>query len=167
MLYSIIETFGPENGDSWQNYCSWRQIEFERFDSIDGMLRPNLFSEIEDSDWSHIVNENYMLHLITDLEFANYKREQIGSGSIVGVLTDAHDEHNPHFCGYDVIDKYWDVSLLTNWGSDISLINKRIRPNALLAHIGVAKEVHEYLLAEYSTDDHVADCQIVSIYNVC
>ena len=165
MLYSIIETFGPEDGDSWRNYCSWRQIEFERFDSIDGTLRPNLFSEIEDGDWSHIVNQNFMLHLMTDLEFANYKKEQIGSGSIVGVLTDAHDERDPHFCGYDIIDKYWDVSLLTNWGSDVSLINERICSNALFASIGVAKVVQEHLLAAHSTDDHVADCQIVSIYS--
>jgi hypothetical protein len=43
MLYSIVESFSPLSGDAWDKYCNWRGLRFERFDSIDGLLRPSLF----------------------------------------------------------------------------------------------------------------------------
>ena len=41
-------------------------MKFERFDFIDEMFCPNLFQTPEDEDWAHIVNEDFMLHLITN-----------------------------------------------------------------------------------------------------
>ena len=70
MLYTIVEPFGPESGESWSAYIRWRGIPFSRFDSIDGILRPNLFTDPRDEDWQYIVNENFMLHLITDQDYA-------------------------------------------------------------------------------------------------
>ena len=131
MLFKIIESFSPSNGDKWTSYCNWRGMRFERFDSIDGILRPSLFDPTEVEDWAHIVNEDFMLHFFTDFNYAAKKRRQIGVGDLVGVRFEEHDEADEHFLGYDLIDGYCDVSLLTNWGNDVELINRSLSPNAL------------------------------------
>ena len=58
MLYKIIESFSRADGARWTGYCDWRGLQFERFDSIDGIMRPSLFQKPEDDDWAHIVNES-------------------------------------------------------------------------------------------------------------
>ncbi len=42
MLFTIVEPFSASDGEKWEIYCEWRGMKFERFDSIDGILRPNL-----------------------------------------------------------------------------------------------------------------------------
>lgn len=166
MLYTIIKSFGPEDGERWQDYCQWRGIAFGRFDSIDGMLRENLFHTPEDEDWSHIVNADYMLHLITDLAFAIKKQRDIGEGEIIGIKTDDHDEGADNFLGYDIIDGYWDISLLTNWGNDHKWINTLLRKNALLGTLSEAQEIHKYIMTQFPEDPHALDCKIISIYSI-
>src|SRR3954464_4455142 len=92
MVYTIIESFSPSDGERWTKYCAWRGINFERFDSIDGILRPSLCSKPSDEDWPHILKEDFMLHYFTDLEYAQKKKAKIGYGDLVGIEFDQHDE---------------------------------------------------------------------------
>lgn len=165
MLYTIVEPFSPVDGARWTSYCEWRGLAFERFDSIDGILRPNLFKTPHDSDWEHIVNEDNMLHFITDLSYATHKHAQIGNGELVGVRFDDHDIADPGFLGFDIIDGYCDISLLTNWGNDMAIINRALAPNALLRDIKTAEEIFAALQTTCADDSHVPDSRIVSVYN--
>jgi hypothetical protein len=164
MLYTIVESFSPAHA-GWTSYCEWRGLAFERFDSIDGILRPNLFYPPEDSDWAHIVNEANMLHLITDLPHAMRKLAQIGSGDLVGVRFGDHDIRDPGFLGFDIIDGYCHVSLLTNWGNDVEIINRSLTPNALLRNLKTAEAIFETVQTTYADDSHVDGSRIVSVYN--
>ena len=164
MLYTIIEKFGPEDDEKWTNYCQWRNKDFKKFDSIDGMLRQNLFDDPEGEDWDNIVNENFMLHLITNHKYACKKLNQIGTGEIIGIEIDKHNENDALFLGYDIIDGYWDVSLLTNWGNDNEMINRLIGSNGLISNISDATRIHNHLLNDYGDDSHVDDSKIISIY---
>lgn len=164
MLYTIVEPFSVADGQKWASYCEWRGLTFERFDSIDGILRPNLFDTPEDSDWEHIVNENFMLHLITDFSHAMHKHAQIGRGDIVGLRFENHDAEDEGFLGFDIIDGYCDVSLLTNWGNDVEIINNSVAPNALILDLTAAQDILHTLQNDWGDDPHVKGCRIVSIY---
>ncbi|WPD20999.1 MAG: hypothetical protein SD837_12395 [Candidatus Electrothrix scaldis] len=164
MLYTIVQPFGSDDGERWTGYCQWRGLEFKRFDSIDGILRPSLLRGPEDADWPHIVNQDFMLHFIKDLEYACHKLEQIGKGEIVGVELEDHKPDDQHFLGYDILDGYFDVSLLTNWGNDIALINDSLMLNGLVADFDQVNMIHQYLVSNYGDDDHVKGACVVSLY---
>ncbi len=46
MYYKIIPKFGPED-DGWKNYIDWRGLKLNRFDSVDGILRNDLFDIVQ------------------------------------------------------------------------------------------------------------------------
>jgi len=164
MFYTIIESFSREDGDRWTSYCAWRGIQFERFDSIDSILRPSLCQKPEKDDWSHIVNENFMLHYFTDFDYAAAKQTKIGKGDLVGVEFHDHDEASQDFLGFDLIDSYHDVSVLTNWGNDVEIVNRAISKTGLIYTRASIEEVRRELLRSHGNDAHVAGCEIVSIY---
>ncbi len=164
MLYTIIESFSPADGERWTKYCAWRGIQFERFDSIDRILRPSLCAKPSDEDWPHIVNENFMLHYFTELAYSEKKREKLGKGDLIGVAFDEHDEKSLEFLGYDLIDGYNDVSLLTNWGNDTEIINRSISSSGLIGSRAVIEEIQEELIRSHGNDAHVEGCKITSIY---
>ncbi len=165
MSYTIVEPFSTDDGDSWSGYCAWRGISFESFDSVDGILRPKLFCCPEsDGDWTHVKGDAGMFHLITDFTFARKKLEEIGRGIIVGLHLDAHDETHPDFLGFDLIDGFHDISLLTNWGNEVTMINEELSSNGLVRERAVVKAIKEHLTINYAEDPHVEGCRIVSVY---
>lgn len=166
MLYTIVKSFSEANGDSWTSYCKWRGIQFESFDSIDGLLKPSLFEPTTKEDWNHVVNQDYMTHYITDFDYASQKHRENGKRScLLSLSFDNHEENNPQFLGYDLIDGYFDISLLTNWGNDCKIINQQISLNGLISTYKVIKEIRDYLITTYKNDSHVDSCSIVSIYS--
>ena len=164
MLYTLIESFSPADGDKWTKYCSWRGVQFDRFDSIDGIMRPSLCREPEDGDWPHVVKENFRLHYFTDFDYAASKRIKIGRGELIGVELHAHDEASPDFLGYDLLDGYHEVSLLTNWGNDVQVVNLAISKTGLISTRASVEHVQRELLSSFGDDAHVSECEIVSIY---
>jgi len=164
MLYSIVENFSPADGERWSSYCAWRGIQFERFDSIDGILRPSLCNQPEAEDWDYIVNQDFMLHFFLNLNYARIKREKIGKGVIVAISFEDHVESNPNFLGYDLIDRYNDISLLTNWGNDINIINEAISKTGLIRSRTIIEGIQREIFRLYKDDPHVEDCKILSIY---
>lgn len=164
MLFTIVESFSPNDGDRWQSYCQWRGLAFKRFDSIDGILRPSLFDDPTGEDWHHVVNEDFKLHLITDYDYAVQKHREMSQGDLVGLKFSEHDESNPRFLGFDLIDGYCDVSLLTNWGNDVDSINHSLSSNALVLSYQIIEAIQQELLRANGNDAHVEGCQIVSIY---
>ena len=61
MYYKIVEKFGPENGDRWERYLDCRGLDLIKFDSVDGVLRPDLFEPESNEDWKNCVNEDFKL----------------------------------------------------------------------------------------------------------
>ena len=167
MFYSIVEPFSPEDGDKWTGYCAWRGVKFTSFDSVDGMMRPKLFRlPEEDGDWSYVTVDDGLFHLIKDYDFALKQRKVLGRGDIVGLRLKSHDEEHPDFLGFELLDSFHDISLLTNWGNDTAIINGALAPNGLVREWSVIKAIQTYLNANHSDDGHVEGCRIISIYRV-
>ena len=166
MLFTIIGSISPLDGDPWMAYCAWRAMDFETFESIDGILRPSLLGKLQGEDWNHIVQENFMLRFITDYDYARSKHQEIGAGDLVGVKFSDHDLADDRFLGFDLIDGDCDVSLLTNWGNDIGMINRALSPSALVPSLPVIENIQAELLHRCGNDPHVDGCRIVSIYRI-
>lgn len=164
MLYTIVESFTPANEEHWNSYIKWRGIAFEKFDSIDGMVRCSLFDCPNDDEWSYVVNKDHMLHLIKDYKFAQQKHKELGEGELLSVNFNKHDVNDINFLGFDLIDGCYDISLLTNWGNDNEIINQALSQNALITDFKVVKSIQKHLIENYSNDGHVGGCQIVYIY---
>ena len=170
MIFSIVESFSPEAGDRWTKYCAWRGMVFQRFDSIDALLRPRLFMLQSTADCNHMVRHSGLFGVETiyllDLEYALVARQAIGQGDVIGLEFEAHDELDRRFLGYDLIDGYERVSLLTNWGNSNARINAALAPNALVPKFETIAAIRRELLEADGDDAHVEGCRIVSIYAV-
>ena len=168
MYYIIVEKFGDENSKKWKSYLQWRNLEFKTFDSIDKILSPNLFTPKEAKDWEHIDDNDFNLDLITNFTYAQQILKRYKNAKLVGIEKvnnkETYIEKN-NFLGYDILDQKREISLLTNWGNDIEIINKYIGQNGLIKSLSKAKEIHSFLEKNYASDPHVMNCNIWAIYN--
>jgi len=162
MLFTLIEPFGPLSGEAWTSYLRWRGRPFARFDSIDGILRPALFRPVTAADWAQTI----IPHYFSDLTYARKKQSDLGLGDLVGLDFETHDESHPDFLGFDLIDGHDHVSLLTNWGNDVDLINQALSPAALIPTLLQIRAIQEELVNHHGEDGHVIGCRIVSLYRV-
>ena len=55
------------------------------FDSVDGILRPDLFGSRSHEYWANCVNENYKLNLITNSNYARKILHRYHNANLVGV----------------------------------------------------------------------------------
>jgi len=135
MYYKIIEKFGPQNIDRWRSYLAWRGLNLTCFDSVDGILRPDLFEPKSREDWDNCVREDFKLGLISNLDYAKKVLEKTSHSALVGVEIELDENYSPQdgLLGFDILERECQISILTNWGSDEEgLINSHVMPNGLV-----------------------------------
>ena len=168
MYYKVIEALGPETEDSWSSYIEWRKLELERFESVDGMLRPDYFEPESDEDWENCVNADYKLNLITDIDYAILVMKRYAGSILVGVDIELERDvdNKDGLLGFDIMDEYCCTSLLTNWGNDTSFINIAISKNGLLDSFEKALEIRDRLRDKFNEDSHACNCSIWAVYSI-
>jgi|TARA_B100001105_G_C22390006_1_gene443907 hypothetical protein len=167
MYYKIIEKFSPSDEERWQNYLNWRQLDLTCFDSIDGILKPDLFNPKSQEDWANCVNEDFKLHLITNLNYARKILQRYHNANIVGVETELDEvyESEEGLLEYDIIDG--SISVLTNWGTDTkNLINPHLMPNGLIGDLTQAFRIRNLLRQKFPDDSHVKESEVWAVYCV-
>lgn len=169
MYFKVVEKFGPEDGARWNEYLTWRGLNLTRFDSVDGILRKNLFNPASEDDWKNCVQEDYKICLITNLEYARKIQEQCEKAEIVGIdfPLDSCFQAHTGLLGFDVIDSSWDVSMLTNWGTDEERIfSDLILENGLLGDLTQALRIRDTLRRRFPEDHHARECHVCAIYEI-
>lgn len=169
MYYKIVEKFGPQDGEKWVNYLHWRGLRLENFDSVDSILRPDLFSPQSEEDWLYCVNENYRINLITDLEYAKTLMGLYDNANLIGVEVGIQAGYVPQdlLLGFDIIDGQGSISLLTNWGNDSKdLINSHIQTNGLICDLSQALQTQNELRKKFPEDPHAQNCEVWAIYSL-
>lgn len=169
MEYKIIQSFGPESGERWKQYLNWRRLQLTSFDSVDSILRPDLFTPESAEEWQNCVNADNCLSLITSLEYARKLLGKYENGLIVGVERGIERDFKPDpgLLGYDIIDGYCSVSLLTNWGTDDeNLFTSHLSANGLLSELELAISVRDKLRSCFSEDSHANGCTVWGVYDV-
>jgi hypothetical protein len=169
MYYKVIKKFGPEDGERWSDYLKWRGLHLTSFESVDGVMRGNLFEPKTDADWEHCVQEDFKISLITNLEYAQKIRQQHENAEVVGIEfpADVNYEASPGLLGFDVLDSHGDVSMLTDWGTDEEGIFSRfIKENGLLDDLTEALRIRDILRSHYPEDHHAQECHVCAIYKI-
>ena len=169
MYYKIVERFGPQDEEKWQSYIQWRGLNLTSFDSVDGILRQDLFMPESKEDWHNCVNEDNKLSFITSLDYARKVLDQHENAIIVGVDVELEEGYVPgdEFLGFDIIDGYCDISLVTNWGSDEKgLISKFVMTNGLIGDLDRALQIRDTLRSKFPEDPHAGNCTVWGIYEV-
>jgi len=169
MYYKIIEQFGPQSDDRWQQYLRWRRLALTAFDSVDGILRPDLFTPESESDWKNCATEINRIHLITSLDYAKQLSVRTPNSVLVGVDIEISKEYVPekNLLGFDIIDEFGDVSLVTNWGSDeVNILDNHIAPNGLLHDLNQALKLQNILRQNFPDDSHAWNCRTWAVYQV-
>jgi len=168
MYYKILPPFGPNDSDRWHRYIAWRGLKLTRFDSVDGILRPAYFLPQTEEDWMHCVNENFKLNLLTDEAYARQMLRRYDEATLAGVEIELETDYQPkdRLLGYDIIDGYCDVSLLTNWGADEEgLFTNHIMSNGLIGDIVQAIELRNKLRRDFAWDAHAIGCHVWAVYD--
>jgi len=170
MYYKIIEKFGPQDHEKWASYTQWRKLpQLTSFDSLDGILRPDLFHPESEEDWRNCVNEDFKLSLITNLAYAKKVSVRFSDVDLVGVEIELDDgyEAGSGLLGFDIIDGYCGVSLLTNWGSDEeAIMTPYIMPNGLLGNLAQSLAIRNTLRERFPKDSHACACQVWAVYKI-
>jgi len=169
MYYKIVEKFGPESGDSWSKYIAWRGLELSRFDSVDGILRRDLFIPETEEDWCNCLAEKNLPVLINNIDYANTVKNKYPGSELLGVEINIENDYvgKSDLFGYEVIDSDWDVSMLTNWGTDEEgLFSKYIESNGLIASTHTALKVRDNLRELFPEDGHACECSVWAIYAI-
>jgi hypothetical protein len=168
MYYKIIEKFGPAS-DAWASYLEARGLQLDCFDSIDGILRPDIFIPESVDDWENCVNDDYKINLIKSLPYAKKVLAQHKNASLVGVdiELDSNYVSGENLLGFDIIDGYCDVSLLTNWGADEEgLFVGHMQENGLIGKLDIVISLRDILREKHTDDSHAENCQVWAIYKI-
>lgn len=169
MYYKIVEKFGSECGDRWRDYLKWRGLNLTGFDSVDAILRPDLFEPQSSEDWHNCLNADFKLSLITDLGYANRILDRYENPDLVGVEIELEQNYVPQagLLGFDIIDGYCSVSLVTNWGTDEKgIIDQNVMPNGLIRELGRALELRDTLRQSFPEDAHAEICEVWAVYGL-
>ncbi|WP_154650817.1 hypothetical protein [Reinekea blandensis] len=166
MYYKVVKKFGLDFGSDWSSYKEWRNFEFSSFESVDALLRPDLFEPKSDEDWDNCVNEDYKLNLITNLEYAAKVHSRFKNSDLVGVEIELETppKETTELLGFDILDEYCQVSLLTNWGNNNDVIDTSLCKNGLIGDFSEALKIRNYLRKDFKEDGHAEFCGIWAIY---
>lgn len=168
MFYKVLEYFGPQR-EGWASFIKGHYIKnFSCFDSVDSILCPSKFTPQSQEDWENCVGEDYMIEYITNLDFALKVHKKYPDSRLVG-LERGQCPQAQTFKGYDILDGYSDISLITNWGphdKDHALKNFDIQDNGLISNYKIAEDAVQKLTSEHGFDAHVKDCQIWAVHNL-
>ena len=169
MYYKVIERFGPQDEEKWESYIRWRGLDLTSFDSVDGILRPDLFMPESSEDWQNCVNEDNKLSFITNLDYARAILVRYAAPVIVGVAIEIEEGYVPSdgFLGLDIIDGYCEISLVKNWGTDEEdLISRHVMSNGLIGDLDNALEIRDRLRKKFPEDAHAESCEVRAVYKV-
>jgi hypothetical protein len=168
--FIATERFDQSNA-GWGKYIAWSKLEqLDEVVSLDGSLCPTVLPDIKTEYWDHIVNEDFMLHFFTDLDYLSKETAAIHRKNLLSVVRNPPSHPSSQipkgfeFVGYDLVDKDSSVSALTNCGGfPKAFSNGELSEKGLFRTHLRCREVQEALRREYPREHH-ADCHLWAIF---
>lgn len=170
-LFVATEKF-DKSDDAWAKYIAWSGLEqLDEIISLDLSLCPTVLHDTKTEYWNHIVNEDFMLHFFTDLEYLRSETASVPRKNLLCVFRNPPVHPKPphvpegfEYIGYDLVDKDSDTSALTNCGGfPKAFSNGELSEKGLLRTHERARAVQDALVREY-TGEHHADCFLWAIF---
>ena len=157
---------------TWAKYIAWSGLkQLEEVVSLDSSLCPTVLPDFKPEYWNHIVNEDFMLHFFTDLNYLRGETATIPRKNLLCVFRNppaqpsaAQVSEGFEFIGYDLLEKDSGISALTNCGGFAKAFsNSEISEKGLLLTHERSRAVQEALIREYPNEPH-ADCHLWAIF---
>ncbi|TWT88206.1 hypothetical protein Mal64_16850 [Pseudobythopirellula maris] len=166
-FYSANAKFGPHCDERWTGYIAWRQVsQVSEIVSTDTLLCPNLIKEYTSQDWDHNVQEDYRTDFFLDPQ---YLRERVDYDPLLHnilaiTVRPTCDPPVPDgfvHCGYDILDSFESLSVLTNCGSFPEIFpDSEINTLGLLDSRDRANAIANRIRTEYPEESHCMDCRV-------
>jgi hypothetical protein len=168
--FIATEKFEKSN-PAWGKYIAWSKLDqLDEVVSLDPMLCPTVLPEMKPEYWSRIVNENFMLHFFTDLDYLRGEITAIQRKNLLCVFRNppAHPASGVptgfEFVGYDLVDIEATASALNNCGGFPDVFsNSELSEKGLLRSHERAREVQAELRRQNPHEIH-ANCHLWAIF---
>jgi hypothetical protein len=169
--FVATEKFDKSDGN-WAKYIAWSGLEqLDEIISLDSSLCPTVLPDIKTEYWDRIVNEDFMLHFFTDLDYLRAETASFLRKNLLCVFRNpiahpaaAQVPEGFEFIGYDLVEKDSGMSALTNCGGfPKAFSNSELSEKGLLRTHERGRTVQDALVQEYPTEHH-ADCHLWAIF---
>lgn len=159
---------------AWEKYVEWSRLsQLSELISLDGMLNERLIApdRNDEKEWDYIVIDNmYETGFFTTLDYVLKKMAEKEKYNLLAVIINPATDckfieiENFQFIGYDLLDKYYDISALSNCsGFDETFRPEELNRFGLIEDFDRAMEIRENLLTNNPEEVH-ADTNAIAIW---
>lgn len=171
---AAYDQYYDQDGMSWDKYLQWSKLShLTELISLDASLNEVLVQPDHDNidDWKFIVvDDEFETGFFTSLDYVLLK---ISAGNRFNLLTvvkepeeicESIDITDFDFIGYDLLDKDYNVSALSNCGGfDETFLPKDINQYGLIDRYEKAFDIRKRV-SENNPDEHHADCNVIAVW---
>jgi hypothetical protein len=176
-LYTARGTYDKtynDDGISWDKYIEWSKLtHLTELVSLDGMLNELLVEPDYDNpdDWNFIhIIESYETGFFTTLDFVFKRLKAKDKFNLLTVVLEP-DQHcekinidDYEFVGYDLLDKDFSISALTNCGGfNETFLPTDLNHKGLIDNFEKAYDIKKRLL-ENNPDEYHADTNVIAVW---
>jgi hypothetical protein len=175
--YSARGTFDrycSNDGIPWEKYLEWSRLtNLTELVSVDSMLNEDLVKPKRDNvtDWDNIlVDDYYETRFYWTLDYVLRQMGSCKEFNLLAVVINPTQECKTQklddfeFVGYDLLDKEYSVSALTNCGGfDETFLPSELNSFGLVSNYKRAYDIQEKLLQNNPDEDH-ADTNVIAIW---
>jgi hypothetical protein len=169
-MFGAHKRFDPSCGESWTSYIEWSGFQhINELVSTDEILCPSVLDELIDEDWHHNIHADFKIFFFRDFEYlkrridfdpARHNILSIIERPDSAIKADAGFE----YCGYDILDSYDSVSVLTNCGGFPGIFKASdVNQYGLLDDLSRALVIAAQLREAEPDDPHCGDCRVWSL----
>jgi hypothetical protein len=174
--YTARAPFGERNqeeGKTWDSYIDWYSLpHLKEMISLDQLLNEPLVEPDYNNadDWKSIVtDEERITELFTTIEYV-LKRTKKARFNLLAVVKEPKERCDTvqleefEFIGYDILDKWYDVSSLTNCtGLNSSLEQADFNQSGLISNYERAFTIRKEFFEKNPGEPH-ADCYVMALW---
>lgn len=174
VIYTAVKRFDPACGERWHGFIEWSGLtQLREVVSLDLMLCPTVFGELNAEDWRHNVQEDFKITLFHDLDHVLRRVAGDDQVSVLALMQNPTEEEVRSFNdalfvfrGFDLVELQTGISALVNCGE----FNKAFAPTelsdyGLLTDHARALTVQKRLRADYP-DEHHADGDVWAVWQM-
>ncbi len=159
---------------SWDKYIEWSRLnQLIELVSLDGMLNEVLVEPDHNNadDWNEIItDDHYETGFFKTLEYVLSKVGNKGQFNLLTVAIEPTQDctnifiDNFEFIGYDLLDKDYSISALTNCGGfDETFLPAELNKFGLLDDYNKAYDIKDKLLKN-NPGEHHADTNVIAVW---
>jgi len=169
-FYAAHKRFDPSCGESWSKFVEWSGFRhITELVSTDIMLCPSLINELIDEDWQYNIHADNRVYFFHDWEYLKQRINYDPTRHNFLSLVEPPDSsvvapRGFEFCGYDILDSYDSISVLTNCGGFPSIFDVReVNQFGLLGDHSRALEIAANIRRLNPEESHCCDCRVWSL----